>query len=204
MHLYEGIKHETNVFEKYDFPTEVLASNTDVCIFAEMCRNYPEAHLPESDPKSYDNVAQITDYAKRYNNLSSWQKMYLQGAMQMLLSRFLQYATPKVWTTDERMMKVLDYIHNHLYDDINIDSLADVACVTKPYLIRLFTQEFGLSPLRYTNNKRMEKSQLLLITSDMPIKDVAYTMGYNDHSYFIRLFKKLVGVTPQEYRQSMR
>ena len=204
LHFYEGFRNETNVFEMFDFPVEIAANDTDLHVFSEMCRNHPEAHLPESDPQTYDNTANFTDYTKRYNSLTLWQKMRLRGAILMLFSRFLQQATPKVWTADERMMKVLAFIHDHLYEDINIDCLADVACVTKPYLIRLFTQEFGLSPLRYMNRKRMEKCQLLLITSDLTVKEVAYTTGFSDHSYFIRLFKKLVGMTPQEYRQSMR
>lgn len=204
LHFYEGFKNETNVFEMFDFPDEVAANDTDSSIFAEMCRNHPDAYLTESNPLIYDNTDSIAGFAKRYNSLPLWQKMSLRGAMLMLFSRFLQQATPKVWTADERMMKVLTYIHNHLYDDTDIDRLADVACVSKPYLIRLFKQEFGFSPLRYMNRKRIEKSQLLLLTSDLSVKDVAYDIGFNDHSYFIRLFKKLVGVTPQEYRQTMR
>ena len=47
-------------------------------------------------------------------------------------------------------------------------------------------------------------SQLVLLTTNQPVKDVAYTMGFNDYSYFIRLFKKIVCMTPGEYRQSMR
>ena len=58
--------------------------------------------------------------------------------------------------------------------------------------------------MRYINKKKIESGQLLLLTSDKPVKEIAYTLGFNDHSYFIRLFKKLVGVTPLEYRLSMR
>lgn len=83
-------------------------------------------------------------------------------------------------------------------------ALADIACVNGCYLIRLFKREVGLSPLRYINQKKIEKAQLLLLTADMPVKEIAYELGFFDLSYFIRLFKKKVGVTPQEYRASMR
>ena len=163
-----------------------------------------EARLPESNPQAYDNTTSFTDYAKRYNALPLGQKMRLRGTMLMLFSRFMQKATPRVWTGDERLTKVLDYINNHLYDEIDIGELAGVACVSKAYLIRLFKHEFGQPPLQYINRKKTEKAQLLLLTTDMPVKDVAYTLGVSDLSYFIRLFKKHSGTTPQEYRLSMR
>nr|WP_255415321.1 MULTISPECIES: AraC family transcriptional regulator [Prevotellaceae] len=50
----------------------------------------------------------------------------------------------------------------------------------------------------------MEIAELLLITDNQPIKEIAYDLGYNDHSYFIRLLKKITGITPMAYRKSMR
>ena len=204
LHVYEGYKNETNVFETFDFPVEVEAGETDYLLFDEMCRSYPEASLPESNPQAYDNTTSFTDYAKRYNALSIGQKMRLRGTMLMLFSKFMQLATPRVWTSDERMTRVLAYIQKHLYDNIDVRALADIACVNGCYLIRLFKREVGLSPLRYINQKKVEKAQLLLLTADMPVKEIAYELGFFDLSYFIRLFKKKVGVTPQEYRASMR
>lgn len=204
LHFYEGFKNETNVFEMFDFPVEVDTSDVSRRLFEDMCLNYPDARLPESNPQTYDNTTFFTDYARRYNSLPLWQKMQLRGSMLLLFSRFMQQAEPRVWTANERMTKVLTYVNNHIHEDIDIDRLADVACITKYYLIRLFKKEFGISPMRYISKKKVERSQLLLITSDKPVKEVAYTMGYSDHSYFIRLFKKLVGLTPLEYRQTMR
>ncbi len=46
-----------------------------------------------------------------------------------------------------------------------------MACVTKPYLIRLFKREFGTSPVQFINKKKMERAQLLLFTTEMPVKE---------------------------------
>jgi YesN/AraC family two-component response regulator len=54
--------------------------------------------------------------------------------------------------------------------------------------------------VQYINKKKVEKAQLLLFSTDKPVKEIAYVMGFSDHSYFIRLFRKLTGLTPQEYR----
>lgn len=200
LHVYEGFKNEMSLMELYDFPTEVEATEGDERIFQRMCEQQPEARLPESNPQSYDNATQFTGYVQRYNDMGLWEKMELRGAILILFSRFMREAVPHVWTQDERMKKVMDYIHHHLDHAIGIEELANVACITKPYLIRLFKREFGTSPVQFINKKKVEKAQLLLFTTDKPIKEVAYALGFSDHSYFIRLFHKLTSVTPLEYR----
>ena len=97
--------------------------------------------------------------------------------------------------------RVQEYIHSHICEEIDIDELSEVACITKTYLIRLFRKEFGTSPLQYINKKKVERAQLLLCTTDMPVKEVAYRIGFNDQSYFIRMYRKVTGTTPQEYRK---
>lgn len=81
-----------------------------------------------------------------------------------------------------------------------MDDLAAVACVAKSYLIRLFTSALHVSPIRYVNRKKVERAQLMLMTEPIHVKEVAFRLGYDDHSYFIRLFKKTTGLTPNEYR----
>jgi AraC-like DNA-binding protein len=173
-------------------------------LFSYLCSRHPDARLPESDPKLYDTSAQTSDYLARYRDMELWEKMELRGAMLMLMSNFIRRARPRVWTNDERMKRVLSHIHSHIAEDIDVEELADLACVTKPYLIRLFKREFGTSPVQFINKKKMERAQLLLFTTEMPVKEVAYALGFSDHSYFIRLFRKLTGVTPQEYRRNVK
>lgn len=205
LHVYEGFKQEMNLMETYDFPTEVKVNKEDTeRLFLLMCSQQPEASLPESDPSSYDNTTQIADYVQRYRDMALWEKMELRGAMLMIFSRFMREAKARVWTHDDRMKKVLAHIHSHIGDSIDVEELANVACVTKPYLIRLFKREFGTSPVQYINKKKMERAQLLLYTTEQPVKEVAYALGFSDHSYFIRLFRKLTGLTPQEYRRRVK
>ena len=204
LHVYEGFKNDLDVMEFYHFPTEVKGSPDEEEIFRMMCQRHPQARLPESNPQAYDNATQFTDYVQRYRDMALWEKMELRGAILMLFSRFMHEATPRIWTQDERMKRVLAHIHSNICRTLDLEELADVACITKPYLIRLFKREVGISPLQYINKKKIERAQLLLFTVDKPIKDIAYKLGFSDHSYFIRLFHKLSGITPQEYRTRMR
>lgn len=204
LHFYEGFKKETDIFDFYEFPVEVDADSLDESIFYNMCNRHPEAKLPASDPSSYDTMGKFIDYVHRYNELSLDAKLELRGSILLLFSRFVKHAKARVWTKDKRLAQALNYIHNNIYEEIGIDDLASIACVTKSHFIRLFVKTFGMPPLQYINKKKVERAELLLITEDLPIKEIAYDLGYNDHSYFIRLFKKVTGITPMAYRKNMR
>lgn len=204
LHVYEGFKNEMNLQEVYELPIEVEGSEVAAQLFEHLCNRLPEARLPHSDPNSYDTSAQTSDYVQRYRDMALWEKMELRGAMLMIMSHFIRQAKPRVWTQDERMKRVLEYVHSHISDSINIEQLADVACITKPYFIRLFKHEFGFPPVQYINRKKVERAQLLLFTTDKAVKEVSFILGFSDQNYFIRLFHKLTGITPQEYRRKLR
>ena len=204
LHVYEGFKNEMNLQEVYELPTEVEAGEGMEQVFKFLCTRHPDAQLPESDPRSYDTSAQTSDYVARYRDMELWKKMELRGAMLMIMSHFIHKAKARVWTTDERMKRVLEHIHVHIGDNIEVEELAGLASVTKPYFIKLFKREFGISPVQYINRKKVERAQLLLFTTDKTVKEVAYKLGFSDQNYFIRLFRKLAGITPQEYRRRLR
>ena len=204
LHIYEGFKNETDVFNCYDFPTEVEATELDTMLMEQLASSHPEAKLPSSDPRSYDNGGTFSDNIRRYNQMPLHERMMARGSILMLFSKFLASAKPRIWTTDKRLTKVLQYINNNIYDDIDIQVLADEACVTKHYLIRIFRRCFGIAPLQYINRKKIEKAQLMLITSDFAIKELAFTLGFNTPAYFCRLFKHIAGCTPQEYRRNCK
>jgi AraC-like DNA-binding protein len=204
LHVYEGFKNEMNLQEVFELPAEVEGGEGAASIFKYLCNRLPEACLPNSNPNSYDTSAQTSDYVQRYRDMALWEKMALRGAMLMIMSRFIREASPRVWTHDERMKRVLEHIHAHISDSVDVELLAGVACVTKPYFIKLFKREFGFSPVQYINRKKVERAELLLFTSDKTVKEVAYTLGFSDENYFIRLFRKHTDTTPQEYRRRLR
>lgn len=72
--------------------------------------------------------------------------------------------------------------------------------MSKAYLIRIFRRTFDTTPLAYVNRRRMEKAQLQLLATDMSVKEIAYSLGFADSSYFSRLFRKHTGCTPAAYR----
>ena len=203
LHVQESYKNATDIFDYYDFPFEVEASIMDAHIFATLCSLHPEAALPTSNPEKYDNQHTLADYVQRYNDMEFSEKLRIRGCVLILISRFAKYAVRRKWTCDERLMKALQYIRTHLYENISINDIAAEACVSKQYFISLFTKALGIPPLRYITKKRIERAQLLLATEHGSIQDIAYEMGFNETSYFVRKFREYTGTTPGEYRRNI-
>ncbi|MCR5312925.1 MAG: AraC family transcriptional regulator [Bacteroidaceae bacterium] len=204
--VYEELKNQVDLFDMYDFPFEVPVEDDALFLFRYFCRTFPDLalRLERSDPQGYDNHESFAMFAKRYRGMHTYERIQLRGMVYIVFSKFINGAKPKMWTEDTRIQKVLKYIQAHLEEEINVDSLADVACLTTPYLIRQFKQSIGMAPLQYITHKKLEKAQLLLVTDYRSVQEIAHSVGYTDGSYFIRLFKKKIGMTPQEYRTKMR
>lgn len=95
---------------------------------------------------------------------------------------------------------VLHYIKANLNEKININSLTDKACMSKATFYRLFKRELGLSPNEFILSEKITKAKQLLSNPKAKVAAVSYELGFSDANYFIRAFKKLVGMTPGHYQ----
>ncbi len=102
---------------------------------------------------------------------------------------------------DQLVARAERWIHRHLASDFCIQDIADHVGVSNRTLIRRFQNDIGLSPQALTQNMRIEKSKILLETSDLSLHDIVVRVGYSDESAFRRLFVRQVGLTPNDYRQ---
>ena len=200
LHIYEDHQSESSILEDFSFPTEIPAGDLELPLIKRLCGINPTMQLPQSDPTSYDNNPTLIKNIIKNKQRTFCDKVESRGIVYQLMARFLKDAPPKTEINDDRIQKVLSYIRKNIYKTIDIDSLAAISCLSKDHFIRLFKKEINNTPLQYINQKKIEKAQLILITDSMPVKNISYLLAYEDHSYFNRLFKKLTGVTPQQYR----
>lgn len=96
--------------------------------------------------------------------------------------------------------KVLTYIHTDLTADLSLKALSDQININASYLSSLFKKEVGISLTEYTNTSRITHAQILLYSTDLPIKTIALQCGISDMYYFSRMFKRITGITPKAYR----
>lgn len=92
------------------------------------------------------------------------------------------------------------YISSHFSENITLNDLADILHLNPSYLSSLFKNTTGLSYKEYLNRVRIEEAKRLLSSTDYPIMEIAVACGFNDQSYFTKIFKKHTGMTPKHYR----
>ncbi len=100
------------------------------------------------------------------------------------------------------MQKALKYINAHYTEEITLDDVAGSVFLSSTYFSKLFSEEMGCRFTTYLNKVRIEKSKLLLKGSVIPLVDIAGLVGYEDQSYFTKVFKRVTGVSPGKYRES--
>ena len=93
------------------------------------------------------------------------------------------------------------YITEHLSETIDFESLAMTVGLTYRSFRYLFAKESGQSPLQYQLERRLARAKNLLASSDMPVKDIAETLGFNSTWYFAHFFQKHVNCSPAAYRK---
>ena len=99
--------------------------------------------------------------------------------------------------------EVARYIEEHYKEDIALQDVAGLFGYSDVYFCKLFKQSFGKNFITYLNQFRMDKAKELLADPQINIKDVSTEAGYRDANYFTRVFKRMVGVTPSEYRNGV-
>jgi two-component system response regulator YesN len=92
------------------------------------------------------------------------------------------------------------FIEENYSKDLSYKDVAKEVFVSPSYFLSLFKEETGLTFVDYLTSVRIERAKALLVTSDKPITEIAYEVGFNNANYFSSIFKKIAGITAKEYR----
>jgi len=102
----------------------------------------------------------------------------------------------------EAIAKTLkDYLIHNYAIDINLNLIAANMNYSSSYLTKVFQQYYSTTPMKYITNLRISSAKQLLRSSDLSIRQISETVGYNDQGYFSRIFKKHTGLSPFEFRE---
>lgn len=104
-------------------------------------------------------------------------------------------------TANDYLQNAITYITANYNKEIHIKELADACNLSQSHFMYLFKEEIGMTPLAYQQTLRIKDTMSALISSKQSINEIAAQVGYDDPLYFSRVFKKLVGVSPREYRK---
>lgn len=101
------------------------------------------------------------------------------------------------------IQRSIDYIEEHLAEEINLDNLAASAFFSKYHFHRLFKSDTGKTLMEYVRERRLTQAAHELIYSTKTITQIAYSLSFNSHDVFDKAFKRVYGISPKEYRKNI-
>lgn len=133
---------------------------------------------------------------------------YLQMILVMLIDFYrndlaIEDAFDRIQATFDRFRPLFEYVERRFNETISLAKATALVGISKPHFMRSFKRLTGQSFDTYLNHYRIAKAQLLLSQTDLPISNVGQEVGFSDQSYFGLVFRKLVQLTPREYRKGM-
>ena len=99
------------------------------------------------------------------------------------------------------IVPALQYIDSHFNENINLNALSDLCNLSISRFSHLFKDVTGTSAIQYINDLRVSKASMYLNTTSLSISDIALKIGFDDAAYFSRIFKKITGISPSDYRK---
>ncbi|MBQ8815856.1 MAG: AraC family transcriptional regulator [Lachnospiraceae bacterium] len=160
-------------------------------------------------PKLYALVSELMEANFQHSTDPDYHELITVSCLSQLFTHILTeglYATNTVGNISAshkigQIKSVLEYIEQQYQRSISLEELADIAGLNPKYFCRLFREITMQTPLDYVIHLRIEQAAKLLSTTNLSIIDIGMECGFNDCSYFIRTFKKLRQVTPNQYRK---
>ena len=103
---------------------------------------------------------------------------------------------------NQTLRNVLEYLNRHFSQAISFQELCELHNINGSYLSQLFKKELGITFTAYLTQLRMNRAKELLKTTNLRISEISDALGYDYYFNFTKLFKKEVGMTPKEYRNT--
>ena len=144
-----------------------------------------------------DLAAELTERRPAYRVRA---RLLLTNALLLLYRSSLM--TPELSNGDGiRLGAVLDHIELHYAEEFSLQALAELMGTSSSYFSRLFRSEVGIPLFEHINRTRIRKACVLLRQPELSVTRIAFDVGYNSISFFNRYFRRVMNVSPREYRR---
>lgn len=154
----------------------------------------------EYDVKELDSI--------KYESLQNIEEAKTATEVVEQLNRFIEelyicIAPKRHQSGNSNMKMLLEYIQNHYSEPLTLTGVANHFHFNPSYLSNYFSMHNKEGFIEYLNKIRIEEATKLLVQSDIPISEIGPMVGYSDHSYFSKMFKKIKGMSPSQYRRKI-
>ncbi|RKL66918.1 hypothetical protein CR203_13900 [Salipaludibacillus neizhouensis] len=189
----EVIKKWINLFgEKRYHPDEVKSLIHSILINLAIRHQY----LYQSDSN------QATVLHSQVNAISTINQVNFH--MYKYIKDMMDYLRSEMETTHEDILKAKRYVVENMHKKIRMEEASTFLYMNSSYFSRLFRKETGMTFTEYVTKTKIEKSTIYLIETELTVEEISHKLGYENTSYYIKLFKKYFSIPPMEYRKNYK
>lgn len=157
----------------------------------------------------FDNNMELADSLNKLINLSMDDNPAKEAmadlSLKIFLLRLIQTQNLIAINTEERsdskVQPAIDYVRRHLAEKITVPKLAQKCCMSQSTFYEHFKKKFGTTPMKYIIHARIDYAKKIMADSTITVTEVCYACGFNSLNHFIKIFKRLEGITPGKYKQ---
>lgn len=134
-----------------------------------------------------------------------------QRILEILLIQVQRFANVKICTslpaaekqhsTNRNCALIRQYIDEHFSEPITLDTLAQMVHINKYHLVRTFQKEYGITPINYLIERRLEESRFMLKNTNYSASKIVSLLGFSSSSYFSQCFRRKEHMSPSQYRE---
>lgn len=152
----------------------------------------------------------LQKFSELYVEQAPCKELMMKGYLYLLLFYLLQnekkynLKSSSAYLNEERKKHILTYIEENYQNPLTLQEMAASVNLSKEQFCRFFKQAFRSTPVSYLNQYRINRSMDLLTKSDLPVIDIAVSVGFDSSNYFSIAFRKSTGMTPSQYRKMTR
>ncbi|SHF83582.1 Helix-turn-helix domain-containing protein [Flavobacterium fluvii] len=183
---------------------KIAATEIDIILVKKLFQSNPGRGINRSNnPKVYEKEVYYKEYQLLNDEIKTHLKFENQGILLQLISRFLGsngFKSNNSQSTPSKILDTMSYVQLHLDENLTVTQLAKRVNQNQDYFSKQFLIHTGQRPLNYIHEKKIERAQYLIATTDKTFLEIAMDTGFSNLPHFSKKFKQIVSLTPGEYR----